>query len=101
MSDEKKVAYVWMPPTKSSPICRYSYDPLRGKTKGQLTQGRPIHSDCGMWLTFFDKSLVIEEKDVMDICPFCAAGVRVATPAPVAVKPRRQGGLIHYLRHDA
>jgi hypothetical protein len=97
---DSKTASVWMHPTTASPACRYSYDPLRGKVKGQLAQGRPIHSDCGMWLTFFDKSLVIEPDG--DLCPFCKRGMRVATPTLPVVKPKKSSNIpLHHLNHDA
>ncbi len=80
-----KTATVWMRPTRVSPACSYSYDPEKGK----LTTGRRIYSDCGVWLTFYTKDIVLEEPGV-DLCPHCKAGTRVAPMRePPPFKPKR------------
>ena len=99
---DTKTASVWMHPTKASPACRYSYDPLRGKVKGQLAQGRPIHSDCGMWLTYFDKALVVAAEDVLNnSCPFCRNGIKLATPKLPVPKKKPSNIPLHHLNYDA
>ena len=71
--------FVWMRPTTYGPACRYR---LPRKVTGQ---GRKIFSECGIWLTPFDKERVID-KPMKDLCPHCFANTKVVVPKLVVRK---------------
>lgn len=91
-----KTVTVWLRPTRASPACKYSYDPA----KGSLNVGRKLLSDCRVWMTYFEKHIVVAEPGT-DTCPFCSKDVNVAPVRELpAIKPRRPRPLMH-LRYDA
>lgn len=78
-----KTASVWLRPTRASPACKYSYDP----EKVSLTVGKRFFSDCGVWMTNFEKDIVVD-KPGKDICPLCKLGYNVAPAVKVPVVRR-------------
>lgn len=74
--------YVWMRPTTHGPACRFK---LPRKVTGA---GRKLFSECGIWLTPYFKDRVIGAP-TGDLCPFCFANKRVASPKHKEVRKHR------------
>lgn len=86
-----------MRPTPASKFCRYSYD----SSRGALWQGRKMFSDCGVWLTQFDRTASVQGNaehpppaglSSGECCALCVSNQRVAAKNEdfMDVKPRER-----------